>query len=92
MPSPSTAILSLTLTLFRGEGRAGVITYRLSFLLLRTNYHSFNALKQHNFIILTVLEVRAQNGSHWAAVKVSAELLFSLKALGDNLVSCVFYF
>lgn len=91
-PSPSTAILSWILTLLQGEGRAGVITHCLSFLLLKINELKSNNLKQHNCIILIVLDVRAQNGSHWEEVKVSAGLHFSLRDPGSHLVSCVFYF
>lgn len=42
LPSSSTAILSLIITLLPREGRARVITQCLSFLLLKTNYHKFN--------------------------------------------------
>ena len=44
----------------------------------------FFYLKQRRFIIFTVLEVRVQNGSQWAKLKVRAGLSYLPEAPGEN--------
>lgn len=62
------------------------------FIAAVTHYHKFRTLKQHNFIILRVLEVRGLTWFRWAKLKVSARLDSFLGALGMIPFSCLFSF